>query len=213
MKDSLDQDSESGLRNRRGAAVEGRCGINVRHSAHVRNPKNPYRFISDKAFTSVVTSILFPASQDACINGSEMWSYTMQIRVKVPHKTSIVSHSIYDWKSGCLQLIGKKCFFILWATERQNIDSVRMALYQSTPKGSFQSRIIYGNNFGQRAVKYIPVINPMLAEIELDSLTSLLFLISLCLCSLCHMEYGRVQRPSVPECDLGSYSDKCLRQE
>lgn len=46
--------------------MEGRYSINVVSlSAHVCNTKNLYRFISDEAFPSAATSILFPASQYA----------------------------------------------------------------------------------------------------------------------------------------------------
>lgn len=46
--------------------MEGRYSVNVVSlSAHVGNTKSLYRFISDKALTSAVTSILFPASQYA----------------------------------------------------------------------------------------------------------------------------------------------------
>lgn len=69
MKDSLHQDSESHLRNRRGAAVERKYSTTiVSLSADMCSTKHLYGlygFISDKAFTSAVTSILFPASQYA----------------------------------------------------------------------------------------------------------------------------------------------------
>lgn len=53
--------------------MEARCSIKVVSlGAHVCHTKNLYRFMSDKAFTSAVTSIIFPASQYAYGNRSEL---------------------------------------------------------------------------------------------------------------------------------------------
>lgn len=49
-----------GLIKKRGATMEGRYGIRVSLGADVCSTKNMYGFISDKAFTCAVTSILFP---------------------------------------------------------------------------------------------------------------------------------------------------------